>query len=150
MSDFPSQPKIETSHTPTPWEYRAWQHDDWGWIRGPKELAQNGETIGPLVALARCGRETYDDRDEHRRNGTDPYEANARFIVEAVNNYASLKARIQELVAVLKAYEQWEADIILENECWSGQNLRLTDEIYDRMIELQTMRNAALQKDTAK
>ena len=51
---------------------------------------------------------------------------------------------IDRLRGVLEAYEQWEADIILENKCWTGQNVCLTDELYDRMIELQTMRNAAL------
>ncbi len=47
-------------------------------------------------------------------------------------------------VALLKEYEQWEADIILENECWTGQNVRLTDELYERIIALQTKRNVVL------
>lgn len=80
-------------HTPTPWEYRPWEHDDWGWIRGPKEP---GEDIGPLVALARSGQhETLETRDEHRAAGTDPYGANAAFIVEAVNNYDRLTERCE-------------------------------------------------------
>jgi hypothetical protein len=50
----------------------------------------------------------------------------------------------REALAVLRAYEQWEADIILENKCWTGQNVQLTDDLYQRMIELQEARNAAI------
>ena len=49
-----------------------------------------------------------------------------------------------EVLLLLKAYEQWEADIILENKCWTGQNIQLTDELYERMIVLQGRRNKAI------
>ena len=71
-------------HTPTPWAYRPHRHDDWGWIRA---TSANGE-LAPLVAMARSGSwESAAFFDEHRANNTDPYGANAAFIVKAVNNH---------------------------------------------------------------
>lgn len=76
-----------TEHTPTPWIYRSSPHDDWGWIRGPK--TEDG--IAPLVAMARSGVwENVEMLDEHRAAKTDPYGANALFIIKAVNNHDAL------------------------------------------------------------
>lgn len=47
-------------------------------------------------------------------------------------------------ILVLKGYEKWEADIILERECWKDEFVQLTPELYDRMMELQTARNLVL------
>lgn len=75
-------------HTPTPWLYRPHKYDDWGWIRGQPE---EGESVGPIIATARSGKyETPEQWDEHRRNKTDPFEANAAFIVSAVNSHDAL------------------------------------------------------------
>jgi hypothetical protein len=54
--------------------------------------------------------------------------------------------KVSALIAVLKAYEQWEADLILCPEAWEGEAgmPTLTHELYDRLIEIQTMRNQAL------
>jgi hypothetical protein len=69
-----------SAHTPGPWEYRPLKYDDWGWVRGPKQP----EGDWPLVACARSGTyETDAELAEHRRNKTDPYEANARLIAAA-------------------------------------------------------------------
>jgi hypothetical protein len=51
---------------------------------------------------------------------------------------------IDSLRAVLVAYEEWEADLIMENKAWTGSNVQLTDELYERMIQIQGMRNKAL------
>lgn len=59
---------------------------------------------------------------------------------------SELEAQVWAMKACLEAYEQWEADIVLENKCWTGQNVKLTDELYERMIEIQGMRNQALQR----
>jgi hypothetical protein len=86
-----------SDHTPTPWEYRPHRHDDWGWIRGPKGDAE----IGPLVATARSGAwENVEMLDENRRNKTDPYGANAAFIVKAVNNHETLLRTLQHIAAM--------------------------------------------------
>ena len=52
-----------------------------------------------------------------------------------------------EAVKVLKLYEAWEADVIL-NADWSDALPKLTQEQWDRLIEIQTARNAALKGAT--
>jgi hypothetical protein len=102
------------AHTPTPWEYRPHRHDDWGWIRGPKGDAE----FGPLVATARSGSwDTVDTLGEHRRNGTDPFGANAALIVKAVNNHESLLAALKSIaewrkVNLTAEYEHGLRDVI--------------------------------------
>ncbi len=53
-------------------------------------------------------------------------------------------------LALLKAYEAWEADIIM-NGNWQGMSglPTLTQPQYDRMIELQEWRNAVLEQSQA-
>jgi hypothetical protein len=68
-------------HTPTPWRYRPREFDDWGFIRGPDDV---------LAAVAKYGACTETSLDQHRHNRTDPAEANAAFVVKAVNNHDAL------------------------------------------------------------
>ncbi|MDB5584840.1 MAG: hypothetical protein JWR80_10016 [Bradyrhizobium sp.] len=89
----PAQSQPSSGHTPTPWTYRPREHDDWGWIR---------DADGNLAATARDGRVWSEHFDKYRDAGTDPYEPNAAFIVEAVNSHAALKSRIEELEAALR------------------------------------------------
>lgn len=92
-----------TDHTPTPWHYRPHKYDDWGWIRATPEP---GETIGVTVAMAKSGK--YEDEDalnEHRRNKTDPYGANAKYIVDAVNSHEPLKAALDLALAYMSKFE---------------------------------------------
>jgi len=81
-----------SEHTPTPWFVSTKKFDDWGWIRGAD---------GAIACVARGG----DDKefDEHRRDGTDPYAANAAFIVKAVNNHDALVKALKESRAALVA-----------------------------------------------
>lgn len=58
---------------------------------------------------------------------------------------AEREARMRE---ALKAWEKWEADIIMTNECWRGELPAFTKELWDRIIPLQELRNAALQQET--
>jgi hypothetical protein len=53
--------------------------DHWGWIRGADD---------ELACIAR--RHDLKDDDKHRIDKTDPYAANAAFIVKAVNNHDAL------------------------------------------------------------
>jgi hypothetical protein len=62
-------------------------------------------------------------------------------------------AAAPDLLALAKAYEQWEADLILCCEAWDGGTAeypRLTEKLYDRMLEIQAARNAAIAKATGK
>lgn len=75
-------------HTPGPWKYRPQEYDDWGWVRA---TAADGESW--LVAMARSGDYTTEEQlDEHRRNKTDPYEANARLIAASPDLYEYVKS----------------------------------------------------------
>lgn len=63
----------------------------------------------------------------------------------------ALCARAEEAEALadaLRDYERWEADVILDGECWAPDGEaplpRLTQELWDRLIVLQGKRNAAL------
>jgi len=50
-------------------------------------------------------------------------------------------------VEVLKAYEEWEADLILCREAWDGGSGGLpilTESLWDRLLGIQEMRNVVL------
>lgn len=59
----------------------------------------------------------------------------------------AIRAEVQsQALAVLKGYEQWEADLVLCSEAWNTANglPQLTQALYDRLMELQAQRNRAL------
>jgi len=56
-----------------------------------------------------------------------------------------LKRINADLLAVAKAYEAWEADLVM-NADWSDFTPRLTQAQLNRLLEIQAMRNAALAK----
>ena len=55
-----------------------------------------------------------------------------------------------DLAAVLREYEQWEADLIMDSEAWRHADGEPRDlpwipqHLWDRLIEIQERRNAAL------
>jgi len=77
--------------SPRPWVYRPHKHDDWGFIRSGEHLVAISRDISYPPP------KSYDD---HRRDGTDPYEANAKLIIAAVNNF-------ERLVKVLKLVDNY-------------------------------------------
>jgi hypothetical protein len=81
------------------------------------------------------------DAAELRRELREEREAN-RKLAEVV---ARQSATIGWMVAVLKGYEAWEAEIIQEDKCWpDNAPMALTQALYERLIELQTLRNEAI------
>lgn len=70
-------------HTPGPWLYRPNELDDWGMIRGGPEGFPLAKALGARMA-------DEDELNEHRRNGTDPYEADARLIAAAPDLFKEL------------------------------------------------------------
>jgi hypothetical protein len=52
------------------------------------------------------------------------------------------------MLAALLAWQQWEAEIIRDSECWGGDGSAewptITEPHYERLIELQTVRNQAI------
>lgn len=62
---------------------------------------------------------------------------------------ASLLTAAPDLYALALAYETWEADLILCQEAWDGgwaDLPKLTEELWDRLLKIQAMRNAAVAK----
>jgi hypothetical protein len=87
---------LRTEATPTPWAYKPQEMDDWGFIRGPAD--ERG--LRWVVARSHAGhRSPFYDAGYHRANGTDPFEPNGRFIVEAVNALPELLSAITALQA---------------------------------------------------
>ena len=53
-----------------------------------------------------------------------------------------------ELLAISKMYENWETDLILNEKTWDTMSglPQLTQKLYDKLIEIQSKRNAILKK----
>ena len=77
-----------------PWAVRPHCHDDWGWIR---------DADGDIAAQAKNSKIGSDKFDEYRRDGMDPYEERANFIVKAVNNHDALVDALRDLVFAVEA-----------------------------------------------
>ncbi len=67
--------------------------------------------------------------------------ARIRELEEALTRIGSILLSAE---AALKAWEKWEADIVMCNDAWHGNLPTLSQELLDRVIELQKMRNEAL------
>lgn len=106
----------EVKYTPGPWSLFR------------REVDGLPMVISPHEPLCVCNVTDY---------GAMPADANGALIAAAL-----------DLLAVAKAYEQWEADLVLSDAAWrDGQALpRLTNELWSRLLEIQTMRNKAIAK----
>lgn len=52
----------------------------------------------------------------------------------------------REALTVLEAYEKWEADLLLRDEAWDESLPTIPQDLWDRLIEIQTMRNAVVRE----
>lgn len=59
-----------------------------------------------------------------------------------------LESLVRELAEVLRLYERWEAEVIMDNSLWqSASGLPfITQEVWDELVAIQTERNRVLQK----
>lgn len=68
---------------------------------------------------------------------------------DVVQYVRKLEEDVKNLLEVCNAYELWEGDIII-NGNWGADGMapypRLRESQYDRMLELQDMRNEAIRK----
>ena len=55
-----------------------------------------------------------------------------------------MKSELEKLINVLKKYEQWEANLIIEDSCWEGSMPTLTNKLYEELLEIQKLRNDVL------
>lgn len=80
------------------------------------------------------------------------YETGINDTIEAVEGYHQAKLKLLNianvskslLIEVLKRYETWEANLIMEDSCWEGSLPTLTNELYEELLEIQKLRNEAL------
>lgn len=66
-----------------------------------------------------------------------PSRGDIEFIVRAVNGHDTL-------LEAAKAYAKWEAELIDTPEAWTHELPRFTQALYDKWMELQRQRNAAI------
>jgi hypothetical protein len=57
---------------------------------------------------------------------------------------AQAEGHVETMKEVLGAYERWEADLMQYCEAWISGLPTITQEFYDRFIEIGGMRNAAI------
>lgn len=65
-------------------------------------------------------------------------------------NRRSPSPAVGELAEVLRAYEQWEADLLLADECWKGVLPHISQALWDRFVGIQEKRNDALSTHSPK
>ena len=99
------------------------------------ERMKAGQHVEPVTSrrIALCDPSAYVSESEA--------EANTR-----------LMAAAKDLLAVAKAYDAWEANLILSDKAWDGgmaEFPRLTQELLDEFMQVQALRNAAVKKATA-
>jgi hypothetical protein len=99
-SAFPSQPMMAT---PTPWEAQAYDESESGiaiiGLRTNEDGTSYPSPTNGIVAWVALHPNEIDAKDPTRALAT------AALIVNAVNSHASLQARIQEMEAALKRYQ---------------------------------------------
>jgi len=122
----------EGKHTPGPWRIAT------------------GRNISNCIE-GQSGRKAHERDDGFRTVATFQDCCASRLSDEADANMQAnglLIAAAPDLLAVAKAYEQWEADLILDGSAWGGMREfpQLTEKLWDRLMELQVMRNAAVAK----
>lgn len=63
------------------------------------------------------------------------------FLDDAAAQMEADARELDRLREVAKGYEQWEADVIMDDNCWRDSPMVLSQKQYDRLIELQQLRN---------
>ncbi len=80
-------------------------------------------------------------------NDTPHHEADRTAVAKVYDiRDAWLMASAPDGLALAKAYEAWEADLIMDAAAWRDGLPRLTPRHYDRLLELQAQRNAFIAK----
>lgn len=106
-------------------------------------LAKIGEEIGgydhATILWAKKQIKDLYDVDKDVKNDIDKIE----IIID------NKQKNILTAIEVLKGYEKWEAKLLLSNKAWDGgferPLPRLTQELFDELLELQTLRNEVLE-----
>lgn len=132
------------THTAEPWVYRPEEHDDWGIIRA--SVTEQGRLVGPII----CQISDPDARDEltlskHRAAGTDPWEANARRVVDCVNacagipDPAQLRADRDALLEALGKVDDCITDLASEARLPIMDFAAANPELGDLLLEIRPL-----------
>lgn len=65
-------------------------------------------------------------------------------LLAAADYLDALEQQRDVLLAACKAYEQWEADLLRCDAAWQDSLPRFTQELYDKWMQIQPQRNAAV------
>ena len=57
-----------------------------------------------------------------------------------------VNSAVEEQKVVLKKYEEWEAKLIMEDNCWENGLPELTQELFEEFLEIQELRNQAIRE----
>ncbi|GAB3318086.1 hypothetical protein GCM10027299_09600 [Larkinella ripae] len=144
----------EIQHTPGPWK--------WQFNQNNKQVELYSETGHKTIVMdfQRWGMNGAQPRfekggllyDAHEFAQVVPGREHHKNWFQSINHPdAHLIAAAPDLLAVLKRYELWEAHLIQEDSMWElGVTPRFTDELYEELMELQTLRNDAIAKALGK
>ena len=94
--------------------------------------------------------EETDDPENPGEEGRDLNAAHAR-VTAFLAQVEAREAALQDLLALAKAYEAWDAELIMSDEAWEGgmrEFPTMTEELWDRLLEIQAMRTEAVAKAT--
>jgi hypothetical protein len=134
----------EMKHTEEPWELVLMED-------GPVLMGGDGQPVlYSMPQKAPYRRPPEEQAANMRRMGVCvsamvgvPNEA----VEEVTFRLGALIRQRDAFLAIVEAYEQWEADLLQSQEAWSGGLAplpTLTEELFDRLLEIQAMRNAAI------
>ena len=65
-------------------------------------------------------------------------------LIAAADYLDAMEQQRDVLLAACKAYEQWEADLLRCDAAWQDSLPRVTQELYDKWMQIQPQRNAAV------
>ena len=90
-------------------------------------------------------RNSSDGTTNEQRNSSDNSTS-----ASLVQNGMFGEGRFDAALALLAEYEEWEAELISDNRCWGPEGMNslpsLTQQLYDKMLELQAKRNEVLDR----
>lgn len=136
--------------TPRPWYFNDLSNLTMRKMGAPEEMM-----VDTVQILSRPPSDVGDGKDcviARIQNQVRPEElgeraiADAALIVKAVNSYPAL----EKCREALEEYEKWEADLIMDSDAWHDECReplslpRISQKCWDRLIEIQAKRNAAL------
>lgn len=54
------------------------------------------------------------------------------------------KLQYDKCIEVLERYENWEANLIMDENCWEDETPKLSNKLYEELLEIQNLRNEVL------